>query len=98
MEAITRETITFEKAQELAPMGVHLLIEYRCERDEVPWKYAELWIQHHFEFLLDNKGRVWVVTDFPEEPGCWVPEEETWLEQTEIEGRDEDIESSLEEG
>ena len=77
--------ISFEKAKELSPQGVDLLIQYRCDRDEIPWIHAEMWIETHFEFFQDICNRLWVVTDFPEEPGCWIPELQRWADSSELE-------------
>lgn len=83
--------ITFDQANLVVPEGIRELIEVRCDLDGVPYKYAELWIETHYEFYQDSQLRVWVVTDFPEEPGCWVPELSYWVNESEI---DEEIEAN----
>lgn len=88
--------IPFDEAEELVPEGIELLIGYRRERDDVPYEYAKCWIEHHFEFYTDSQNRVWVITDFPEEPGCWVPELHMWVEESEM--ADDDISEEDEEG
>lgn len=79
------ESISFEKAQELVPNGVNKLTAIRSRLDEVSYLYAELYIKEFYEFLLDSKGKVWVITDRPEEPAYWNEEKSFWTEREEDE-------------
>lgn len=90
--------IKFVEALRRVPDGIALLVQFRSERDEVSFEYAEDRIARRYEFLLDEKDRVWVVTDFPEEPGIWVPSVQMWLTQDEADDDEiiEDIKDASE--
>jgi hypothetical protein len=80
---ITLTPLTFERAKELVPDGIQKLVDVRCELDEVSETYGELYVAHRYEFFQDTRDRVWVVTDFPEEPGIWIPSINMWLGESE---------------
>ena len=69
--------------------GARSLIETLCNLDGVPWKYAELWIDRHYEFFLDTEKRVWVNYGF--QLSCWVPEIHRWLSESEMEGAEKEL-------
>lgn len=82
-EQVVLNKIKFVEALRRVPDGIAKLVQFRSERDEVSEDYAEDRIARRYEFFVDEKERVWVVTDFPEEPGIWVASIQMWLTQDE---------------
>lgn len=80
--------LSFTKAKKRVPEGILKLVEIRSDLDQVSYSYAEDYIYRRYEFYLDSKGRVLVITDRPEEPGVWIPEMNIWMSESDA---DEEI-------
>jgi hypothetical protein len=59
--------------------------------DDVPCEHARLRVKEYYQFFKDAHDRVWVITDFPEEPGCWIPELGYWCIESQVDDELEGI-------